>query len=170
MSERIDVLVPDFGHGLTEALVIEWHVSVGDRVERGDVVAVLETDKSSVDITAESDGVVAEIVVPARSITTSGAVLYTLTEPDERPSMTAPTDNEIDSRIVTFLRKRMPEVTTADLGRTIYYDLDVDSLDVVDLTTALEEEYGMKADLDRVSECQTFIDYRAYIRELLDAR
>ena len=80
MSERIDILVPEFGHGLTEALVIEWLVAVGDKVERGDVVAVLETDKSSVDLLAEKPGTVAEIVVAARSITTSGSVLYRLDE------------------------------------------------------------------------------------------
>jgi pyruvate dehydrogenase E2 component (dihydrolipoamide acetyltransferase) len=80
MSAPIDILVPDFGHGLTDALVVEWLASVGDTVERGDVVAVLETDKSSVDLLAEKPGTIVEIVVPARSITTSGAVLYKLDE------------------------------------------------------------------------------------------
>jgi pyruvate/2-oxoglutarate dehydrogenase complex dihydrolipoamide acyltransferase (E2) component len=80
MSDRIDILVPDFGHGLTDALVVEWRVAVGDQVERGDVVAILETDKSSVDLMAETAGTVAEIVVAARSITTSGSVLYRLDE------------------------------------------------------------------------------------------
>ena len=80
MSDYVDILVPEFGHGLTDALVIEWLVSVGDAVERGDVVAVLETDKSSVDLMAEKSGTVVEIVVAARSITTSGAVLYRLDE------------------------------------------------------------------------------------------
>ena len=82
MSDRIDILVPEFGHGLTDALVVEWRVSVGDAVERGDVVAVLETDKSSVDLMAERAGTVVEIVVDARSITTSGSVLYRL---DDQP-------------------------------------------------------------------------------------
>ena len=80
MSKPIDILVPEFGHGLTDALVIEWLVSVGDSVDRGDAVVVLETDKSSVDLVAEKPGTIAEIVVPARSITTSGAVLYRLDE------------------------------------------------------------------------------------------
>jgi acyl carrier protein len=84
--------------------------------------------------------------------------------------MTSPTDDEIDSRILALLQRRMPEATADDLGRLLYYDLDVDSLDVVDLTHTIEEEYGLTADLDRVSSCQTFIDYRAYIRELLDAK
>ena len=80
MSDPIAILVPDFGHGLTEALVIEWLVSVGDTVERGDVIAVLETDKSRVDLLAERPGTIMEIVAPTRSITTSGAVLYKLDE------------------------------------------------------------------------------------------
>jgi pyruvate/2-oxoglutarate dehydrogenase complex dihydrolipoamide acyltransferase (E2) component len=82
VSDRIDILVPEFGHGLTDALVVEWRVSVGDAVERGDVVAVLETDKSSVDLMAERAGTVVEIVVDARSITTPGSVLYRL---DDQP-------------------------------------------------------------------------------------
>jgi glutaconyl-CoA/methylmalonyl-CoA decarboxylase subunit gamma len=80
VSDPIDIPVPEFGHGLTDALVVEWLVAVGDAVERGDVVAVLETDKTSVDLVAEKSGTIADIVVPARSITTSGAVLYTLDE------------------------------------------------------------------------------------------
>ena len=80
MSDSIDILVPEFGHGLTEALVVEWRVSVGEVVKRGDVVAVLETDKSSVDLLAERPGTITEIVAPTRSITTSGAVLYKLDE------------------------------------------------------------------------------------------
>jgi glutaconyl-CoA/methylmalonyl-CoA decarboxylase subunit gamma len=80
MSDPIDILVPEFGHGLTEALVVEWCVSVGDVVARGEVVAVLETDKSSVDLMAEKSGTVVQIVVDARSITSSGSVLYKLEE------------------------------------------------------------------------------------------
>jgi glutaconyl-CoA/methylmalonyl-CoA decarboxylase subunit gamma len=80
LSGSVDILVPEFGHGLTDALVVEWLVSVGDHVQRGEVIAVLETDKSSVDRLAEKTGTVTEIVVAARSVTTSGAVLYKLDE------------------------------------------------------------------------------------------
>jgi pyruvate/2-oxoglutarate dehydrogenase complex dihydrolipoamide acyltransferase (E2) component len=80
VSDSVDILVPEFGHGLTEALVVEWRVSAGDVIERGDVVAVLETDKSSVDLMAEKSGTVVEIIVDARSITSSGSVLYKLDE------------------------------------------------------------------------------------------
>lgn len=38
--------------------IVEWKVTKGDRVEAGEVIAVLESDKSSVDIEATAGGVV----------------------------------------------------------------------------------------------------------------
>jgi acyl carrier protein len=77
-------------------------------------------------------------------------------------------DERINSVMLSFIRKRVPEADIADL-ETPMYDLDMDSLDVVDLSNALDEEYGVKADLERVSECITPSDLRAYFRELIDA-
>ncbi len=44
--------------------VIEWRVSVGDEVERGDIVAVVSTEKSDIDVESWDSGVVAEFVAP----------------------------------------------------------------------------------------------------------
>ncbi|NBM14303.1 dihydrolipoamide succinyltransferase [Streptomyces sp. GC420] len=70
--------VPGFGHGLAEALLIEWVAGVGDRVERGDAVAVVETDKASTEIVAERDGRVAAHCATAGTVLKSGEVLYRL--------------------------------------------------------------------------------------------
>jgi pyruvate dehydrogenase E2 component (dihydrolipoamide acetyltransferase) len=43
--------------------VIEWRVAVGDTVHRGDVMAVVETEKSDIDIEIWHDGVVDEFLV-----------------------------------------------------------------------------------------------------------
>jgi acyl carrier protein len=75
-------------------------------------------------------------------------------------------DEQIDSLILSFLRRRLPDTDAADLDRPIYV-LDVDSLDVVDLTHELEAAFSVKADLDRVSDLETWTQYRAYVRELL---
>jgi len=71
--------VPGFGHGLGEALLIEWVASVGDRVERGDVIAVVETDKASTEIVAELGGRVTAQSATVGTILRSGEVLYQLT-------------------------------------------------------------------------------------------
>ena len=75
-------------------------------------------------------------------------------------------DERINSVMLSFIRRRVPSADVADLDTPIY-DLDMDSLDVVDLSNALEEEYGVKADLERISECIKPSDIGAYFRELI---
>lgn len=70
--------VPGFGHGLGEALLIEWVAAVGDLVERGDVIALVETDKASMEIVAERDGRVTAHSAAVGTILKSGEVLYQL--------------------------------------------------------------------------------------------
>lgn len=74
----VDVHVPGFGHGLGEALLVEWVVGVGDRVVRGDVIAVVETDKASTEIVAEGSGRVMARSATVGTILRSGEVLYQL--------------------------------------------------------------------------------------------
>ncbi|GAA2704306.1 biotin/lipoyl-containing protein [Actinoplanes palleronii] len=78
MSEPLDVRVPSFGHGLDEALLIEWVAAVGNRVERGDVVAVVETNKTTTEIVAEHTGRITAHAATAGTVLSSGAVLYQL--------------------------------------------------------------------------------------------
>lgn len=80
----VDMRVPTFGHGLDEALLIEWVAGVGDRVERGDVIAVVETDKASTEIVAEHGGRVTAHSATVGTLLRSGEVLYQLTA--DRPS------------------------------------------------------------------------------------
>ncbi|HEV2372338.1 MAG TPA: lipoyl domain-containing protein [Streptosporangiaceae bacterium] len=74
----MDIHVPGFGHGLDEALLVEWVAGVGDRVEQGDVIAVVETDKASTEIVAERGGRVTAHSAAAGTILRSGEVLYQL--------------------------------------------------------------------------------------------
>ncbi|MFI9504548.1 lipoyl domain-containing protein [Nocardia sp. NPDC052566] len=81
-SSEIEVAVPSFGHGLDEALLVEWNVDVGVRVARGDVVATVETDKASVEVVAERAGIIDERLAAERAIVKTGEPLYRLTPID----------------------------------------------------------------------------------------
>ena len=48
------------GDSITEGTVVEWCVEPGALVKEGDVVALIETDKVTVDIKADMDGVLIE--------------------------------------------------------------------------------------------------------------
>ena len=45
--------VPTMGDSITEGTIVEWTAQVGQMVKEGDVVALVETDKVTVDIKAE---------------------------------------------------------------------------------------------------------------------
>lgn len=67
--------LPALGADMDSGTIVEWHVAPGDRVKRGDVVAVVETDKGAIDVEIFEDGVVGEIVVPVGVRVAVGTVL-----------------------------------------------------------------------------------------------
>jgi pyruvate/2-oxoglutarate dehydrogenase complex dihydrolipoamide acyltransferase (E2) component len=44
----------------SQGTIVEWTAAVGQAVKEGDVVALVETDKVTVDIKAEVDGVIVQ--------------------------------------------------------------------------------------------------------------
>ena len=58
-----DLLLPDLGEGIEGAEVSEVSVSVGDKVNSDDIVLVLESDKASMEIPAETQGIIKEVLV-----------------------------------------------------------------------------------------------------------
>ncbi|WP_276355591.1 2-oxoglutarate dehydrogenase complex dihydrolipoyllysine-residue succinyltransferase [Cohnella caldifontis] len=57
-----EIRVPAMGESITEGTIAKWAVRVGEEVKRGDLLLELETDKVNLEISAEEDGVVAEIL------------------------------------------------------------------------------------------------------------
>ena len=56
-----EIRLPDLGEGIEGADVSEVVVSVGDTVSKDDTLLVLESDKASMEIPAEEEGVIKEI-------------------------------------------------------------------------------------------------------------
>ncbi len=81
---KLEVKIPDVGESVQEALLAEWFVSSGDRVSEGSVLFVLETDKVTLEVPAESDGVV-QILVEAGETVTVGTVVALL-ETEAKPA------------------------------------------------------------------------------------
>ena len=58
-----DFRLPPLGAGLAEGKLVEWLVGPGDEVRRGDALAVVETDKTTLDVEAGEEGRIAELLV-----------------------------------------------------------------------------------------------------------
>ena len=74
------VLMPRVGEMTAEVVMIEWHVSVGDRVKVGDVLATVETDKVVVDVPVPVAGVVARLAVAPDDEVAVGAEICEIEE------------------------------------------------------------------------------------------
>lgn len=63
----LEIKVPELSESVADATIAEWTKNVGDSVKAGDVLVILETDKVSVEVAAEADGVLGAILSPAGS-------------------------------------------------------------------------------------------------------
>jgi len=70
--------MPSLGADMDEGKLVEWLVEPGDRVARGDLVAVVETSKAAVEVEVWEEGVVAELCVAPGTTVPVGTVLARL--------------------------------------------------------------------------------------------
>lgn len=70
-----DILMPDVGEGVTEATLVSWLIAPGETFATGDVLIEVMTDKVSMEIEAEENGTLLEILVPADEEVRIGALL-----------------------------------------------------------------------------------------------
>ena len=70
--------MPSLGADMTSGTVVEWLVKPGDEVRRGQIVAVVDTDKAAIEVEAYEEGVVTDLVVPVGATVAVGTVLARL--------------------------------------------------------------------------------------------
>ncbi|HTW13870.1 MAG TPA: 2-oxo acid dehydrogenase subunit E2 [Nocardioides sp.] len=75
--------MPSLGADMDEGTLLEWCVSPGDTVRRGDIMAVVDTSKAAVEVESFRDGVVDTLLVEPGTCVAVGAPMATLTEPDD---------------------------------------------------------------------------------------
>jgi pyruvate dehydrogenase E2 component (dihydrolipoamide acetyltransferase) len=75
--------MPSLGADMEAGTLVEWKVKPGARVERGDVIAVVETEKGAIDVEIWQSGVVDAIAVEPGTKVPVGVTLATLRTGDE---------------------------------------------------------------------------------------
>jgi len=56
MGDRYTIKMPQLSDTMTEGVLVSWEKNIGDKVERGDVVATVETDKAIMDVEVFREG------------------------------------------------------------------------------------------------------------------
>jgi pyruvate dehydrogenase E2 component (dihydrolipoamide acetyltransferase) len=60
-----EVFMPALSSTMTEGKIVSWEKSPGDKVEKGETVVVVESDKADMDVESFYEGYLAHILVPA---------------------------------------------------------------------------------------------------------
>lgn len=71
--------LPDLGEGLTEAEIVQWHVSEGEHVTEGQPLVSVETDKAVVEVPSPESGIVAKLHASSGERVAVGAALVEFT-------------------------------------------------------------------------------------------
>src|SRR5688500_11063940 len=70
--------MPQMGVSVAEGTVVEWKKSVGDRVERDEIICSISTDKIDTDVESPAEGTLAEILVQVGETVEVGTVMARL--------------------------------------------------------------------------------------------
>ena len=58
------ILMPALSPTMEEGTLARWHVAEGDRIDPGDVIAEIETDKATMEFEAAEGGTIGRLLVP----------------------------------------------------------------------------------------------------------
>ena len=81
MAETI--AMPKLGFDMAEGTLVRWLKREGETVQKGEVLAEIETDKATVEVEASVAGTLRRLIVPERSTVPVGAPIAILGTPDE---------------------------------------------------------------------------------------
>jgi 2-oxoglutarate dehydrogenase E2 component (dihydrolipoamide succinyltransferase) len=74
---QIEIKVPSVGESVTEAILAQWFKSEGDRITKDEPLFVIETDKVTLEVVAEADGILSITVAEGETVAI-GAVVGTI--------------------------------------------------------------------------------------------
>jgi pyruvate dehydrogenase E2 component (dihydrolipoamide acetyltransferase) len=82
--------MPSLGADIETGTLVQWLVKPGDRVRRGDIIAVVETEKGAIEIEVFQDGIVRSFVVQEGDKVPIGTTMALIETDGEAPAATAP--------------------------------------------------------------------------------
>ena len=84
MAEPYAIKMPQLSDTMTEGVIVSWEKQIGDKVERGDVVATVETDKAIMDVEVFREWYLSGPRAPVDSVVPVGEPMAYLVEKPEQ--------------------------------------------------------------------------------------
>ncbi len=95
MAETINM--PKLGFDMAEGLLVRWVKQVGENINKGDVLAEIETDKATVEVESSASGVVLQLIVDQGMMVPVNAPIAVIGEAGEKVEAPAATPSKVES-------------------------------------------------------------------------
>jgi pyruvate dehydrogenase E2 component (dihydrolipoamide acetyltransferase) len=150
------ILMPQVGQDLTEGKLIELHVKVGDVVKKGDVLAVVESEKASFEVEAYEEGVVLEVLCKVGEMAVVLEPLLILGEAGETLDMACPAPSTAPEKPAKAVSQAPQDTRTggtrsSPLARRI---ATMNGLDVTQIKGSGPKGAVVKADVEAAMQTQ----------------
>jgi pyruvate dehydrogenase E2 component (dihydrolipoamide acetyltransferase) len=107
-----EVVMPQMGADMTEGTLVRWLKHEGDAVERGEIIAEIETDKANVEIEAFESGVFRKVLAQEGDTVDVGTLIAIIASADEDVS-------KYESAGVTAAQRPAPAAKVAEAAPAI---------------------------------------------------
>ena len=87
---ELEIKIPSVGESVTEAVLVQWYKKSDDTVQKDEPIFVIETDKVTLEIVAEADGILTVLVSEGETVAI-GAVVGTIAAKDVSEQPLQPT-------------------------------------------------------------------------------
>lgn len=123
--------MPSLGADMEKGTLVAWNVKAGDRVKRGDIIAVVETEKGAFDTECYEEGVIEKLLVEPGSKVPVGTALAIVRGDGAAPTPSAPAIAPVAERAPapTITPAPVPthaHVKASPLARKVAAELGVD--------------------------------------------
>lgn len=109
-----DFIMPSLGADMTAGLLVAWRVEAGDRVQYGDIIAEVETEKGLFEVEVFADGVVERLLVhPGPGKVPVGTVLATIG--DKAAAIAIPPNETGERQRVSPVARKLAREKNIDL-------------------------------------------------------
>jgi dihydrolipoamide dehydrogenase len=117
MAEPYVIKMPQLSDTMHEGVVVSWEKNLGDKVERGDIVATVETDKAIMDVEVFREGYLSGPLEEVDATVPVGAAMGYLVESadqvvSEGTPMAAPAETEVVAEAIVVEEQEQEEAPT----------------------------------------------------------
>ena len=104
-----EIFMPALSSTMTEGKIVEWLKNPGDKVERGESVLVVESDKADMDVESFQDGYLAAVLMPAGSTAPVGETIGIIVESENEIASV-----QAENKNISAVKDKQEKIEVAD--------------------------------------------------------